>query len=416
MNTEFLPAWPFAVSYPLLFGALLLGGLLGGEAARLLRLPRILGYVAVGFLIAPLARAANLDPLLDQARIFVDLALGLVLFDLGRRMDLQWMKRDWTLAAAGLAESLLAYFAVFGVLLAFDYSAVKAGIVASISMATSPAVVLLLVQDTRAEGQVTERSLNLVALNSLLASILTTIMLTSAHLESRVEPEMAILHPAYLFAGSLMLGWLAASTARVCARAVGKTKELHFTLIAAIVVAAVGIAAVLKLSVILALLAFGLFTRNDARNYDLLNVNLAPASRLLYIVLFVITGASLPPEALLGGGAMGLLLAFARAAGKFVGVLSFGSLGGLRLRQSAGLAATLLPMSTLALMLHHAVARQYPAFGAEIGAAFLSMILVMEVVGPLAVQWGLRMAGETEPAVLSATGRHAARSDLAEEA
>jgi len=104
MNTEFLPAWPFAVSYPLLFGALLLGGLLGGEAARLLRLPRILGYVAVGFLIAPLARAANLDPLLDQARIFVDLALGLVLFDLGRRMDLQWMKRDWTLAAAGLAE------------------------------------------------------------------------------------------------------------------------------------------------------------------------------------------------------------------------------------------------------------------------------------------------------------------------
>ncbi|HST01706.1 MAG TPA: sodium:proton exchanger, partial [Usitatibacter sp.] len=76
MTTEFLPAWPFAVSYPLLFGALLLGGLLGGEAARMLRLPRILGYVAVGFLIAPLARAANLDPLLDQARIFVDLALG----------------------------------------------------------------------------------------------------------------------------------------------------------------------------------------------------------------------------------------------------------------------------------------------------------------------------------------------------
>jgi Kef-type K+ transport system membrane component KefB len=415
MNTDFLPAWPFAVSYPLLFGVLLLGGLLGGEGARLLRLPRILGYVAVGFAIAPVARALNLDPLLDQARIFVDLALGLVLFDLGRRMDLQWMKRDWTLAAAGLAESLLAFLAVFACLIALDFAAVKAGIIAAISMATSPAVVLLVVQDTRAEGQVTERSLNLVALNSLLASILTTIMLTSAHLESRMDPETAILHPAYLFVGSLFLGWLAASTARVCARAVGKTKELHFTLIAAMVVGAVGIAALLKLSVILSLLAFGLFTRNDARNYDLLTVKLAPASRLLYIVLFVITGASLPPQSLLAGGAVGLVLALARFAGKFAGVVGFGLLGGLRMRQATGLAATLMPMSTLALMLYQAVARQYPEFAIDIGDAFLATILIMEVLGPLAVQWGLRMAGETEPEAL-ATGRHPARPDLASEA
>ena len=415
MNTEFLPAWPLAVSYPLLFGVLLLGGVLGGEAARGMKLPRILGYVAVGIVFAPLARAANLAPLLDHARIFVDLALGLVLFDLGRRMDLQWMKRDWTLAAAGLAESLFAFFAVFAVLLAFDFPAVMAGIVAAISMATSPAVVLLIVQDTRSEGQVTERALNLVALNSLLASILTTIMLTTAHLESRMDPETAILHPTYLFVGSLLLGWLAASTARVCARAVGKTKDLHFTLIAAVVVGAVGIAASLKLSVILSLLAFGLFTRNDARNYDLLNVKLAPASRLLYIVLFVITGASLPPEALLEGGLAGLALAGARAVGKASGVLIFSTLGGLRPRQAGGLALTLMPMSTLALMLDYDVSRAYPAFADAIGGTFLAMIMWMEILGPLAVQWGVRMAGETEPDP-NATGRHAALAEPASEA
>ena len=41
----------------------------------------------------------------DEGRIFVDLSLGLVLFDLGRRMDLKWMKRDWTIAACGFAEA-----------------------------------------------------------------------------------------------------------------------------------------------------------------------------------------------------------------------------------------------------------------------------------------------------------------------
>src|SRR5207302_1680330 len=44
MNPAFLPQLPFALSYPLLFGLLLVAGMLGGEAARAVRLPRLLGY------------------------------------------------------------------------------------------------------------------------------------------------------------------------------------------------------------------------------------------------------------------------------------------------------------------------------------------------------------------------------------
>jgi len=91
MNLSFLPSMPFEMSFPLLFGVLLVAGMVGGEMARSARLPRIIGYVLVGFAMAPLAHLIGLDLLLDEARIFVDLALGLVLFDLGRRMDLQWM-------------------------------------------------------------------------------------------------------------------------------------------------------------------------------------------------------------------------------------------------------------------------------------------------------------------------------------
>jgi Kef-type K+ transport system membrane component KefB len=415
MTLGFLPSLPFEMSFPLLFGVLLVAGMLGGEIARGLRLPRIIGYVVVGFMLAPLTQAMGIDPLLEGARIFVDLAIGLVLFDLGRRMDLNWMKRDWTLAATGLAESFLAFGAVFATLLAFDFAPVKAGIAAAIAMATSPAVVLLIIQDTKAEGQVTERALNLVALNSLLASILTTILLASAQLESRMDIEGSLLHPAYLFVGSLVLGGAVAALARVVARAVEKTKDLHFTLIAGMVVAAVGLAILLKLSVILSLLAFGLFTRNDARNYDLLNVNLAPASRLLYIVLFVITGASLPLPALFAGGLAGVAVAGARILGKLVGVLAIAPIGGLKPRQAMGLACALMPVSTIALVLHHDVTRVFPAFGSDLTSAFLGMVIVMEIVGPIAVQWGLKLAGETAPGeeIGVATGRHAVRAPSA---
>lgn len=397
MNLSFLPSLPFEMSYPLLFGALLVAGMLGGETARLLRMPRIVGYIVVGFLIGPLVQAMHMRPLIEEARIFVDLALGLVLFDLGRRMDVRWMRRDWTLAASGIAESMLAFLAVFATLVAFRFPPVQAGLAAAIAMTASPAVLLLVVHDTRSEGQVTERALNLVALNGLLASILATIMLGSAHFEARMDVETAVLHPAYLFLGSVALGGAMAAVARFIARTVEKDREVHFSLIAGLVVAAVGLASLLKLPVILALLAFGLFARNDQRGYDLLNVNLAPVGRLLYIVLFVITGASLPLGLIAGTLGLTLALVAARAAGKMVAVLAIAPMGGLRMQQAIGLGLAMLPMSSLPLLMLHDILRVFPRFGTELTATLLSAIVVMEILGPLAVQFGLRLAGESMP-------------------
>jgi Kef-type K+ transport system membrane component KefB len=398
MNTSFLPSLPLQLSYPLLFGVLLVAGMMGGELARLLRMPRIIGYVIVGLVVGPLANTAGMGLLVDEARIFVDLALGLVLFELGRRMDLTWMKRDWTLAAMGIAESALSFAAVFAVLLAFNFSPVKAGLAAAIAMTTAPSVLLFMTHETRSEGQVTERALNLAALNGLLASIIVTIMLGSAHFaSSRVDLDTAVLHPLYLFCGSLLLGLFMAWFTRVIARSVERSSDMHFTLIAGMVVAAVGLASLLRLPVILALLAFGLFARNDERGHDLLNVSLAPIGRLLYIVLFVITGASLPVQSLAAAGGIALALAGARLAGKFIGIAMFTPASGLRMKQGVALGLCMAPMSTLALLMQHDIGRLFPSFETELAAAFLGAVLIMEIVSPFAVQYGLRLAGETLP-------------------
>lgn len=397
MDLRFLPTLPLTLSYPLLFGTLLVAGMLGGEVARRLRLPRIIGYVLVGFAIAPAAAAMNLGPLLDEARIFVDIALGLVLFDLGRRLDIGWLKRDWTLTASAIGESALTFGIVFATLLHFGFDAVQAGLAAAIAMATSPAVVLLVAQDARAEGQVTERAFTLVALNSLLASVIVTILLATLHYEVRLDLDTAVLHPLYLFAGSLALGGAMASLARTLARRLDRSPELHFTLVAGLVVAAVGLAQTAKVSVILALLAFGMFSRGLEHRHDLMAVDLGRASRLFYVVLFVITGASLPLSAFETAGWVVAAFVAARTAAKFAGVLLFAPLGGVRVRQALALGATLLPMSSLALLLQHDVVRLYPEFGQSLAAVLLASVIVMEIAGPLAVQWGLRFAGETPP-------------------
>ena len=393
----FLPALPLTLSYPLLFGVLLVAGMLGGEAARHLRLPRIVGYVLVGFAVAPMASAMNIGPLLDEARIFVDIALGLVLFEVGRRMDLAWLKRDWSLAATSVGECALVFSLVFAGLSALDFAPLQAGLAAAIAMATSPAVVLLVAQDSRAEGQVTERALTLVSLNSLLASVVVTMLLATVHYEVRLDLTRAVLHPLYLFAGSLALGGAMASLGRALAGRIERSPELHFTLVVGLVVASVGLAQAGKLSVILALLAFGMFSRGEGRGNELMAVDLGRASRLFYVVLFVITGASLPLEAFETAGVAAAVLVAARAAGKVAGVLAFAPLGGVRVRQALALGATLLPMTSIALLLQHDVARLYPEFGQQLAAVLLASIVVMELAGPLAAQWGFRFAGEAAP-------------------
>jgi Kef-type K+ transport system membrane component KefB len=331
--------------------------------------------------------------------------LGLVLFELGRRMDLKWMRRDWTLAAMGFAECAFSFAAVFFTLRAFGYEPVLSGLAAAIAMTASPAVLLFIVHDTRSEGQVTARAFNLVAMNGLLASTVATLLLASAHLRTSVSIETAILHPLYLFIGSLVLGALMAMASRTVARSVQRSPDVHFTLIAGMVVAAVGLAVLLRLPVILALLAFGLFARNDERGHDLLNVNLAPVGRLLYIVLFVITGASLPLHSLAVAGGLAVAFVIARFVGKFAAVLIFAPLGGLRMRQAVGLGLALTPMSTLALLMAHDIGRLFPGFERDLGMVFLGAILIMEFVSPFAVQWGLNLAGETVP---DATGKYRA--------
>jgi Kef-type K+ transport system membrane component KefB len=209
----------------------------------------------------------------------------------------------------------------------------------------------------------------------------------------------------YLFAGSIALGATMAAATRVIARSVERSSDMHFTLIAGMVVAAVGLATLLRLPVILSLLAFGLFARNDERGHDLLNVNLAPVGRLLYIVLFVITGASLPLDSLSKAGGLALALVLARFVGKFAGVLIFAPLGGLRMKQALGLGLALTPMSTLTLLLSHDIGKLFPGFAHDLGNVFLGAILLTEIVAPFLVQWGFTMAGET---VTDATGRYQA--------
>jgi Kef-type K+ transport system membrane component KefB len=392
---DFLPAFPPVPGELTMAGAVLLAGLASGELfRRVLRLPRITGYLLAGIMLGPGALGVIGSDLLNGVRVVLDIAVGLILYELGSRLDLGWLRRNPWLLATSVAESALAFLFVFAALLWLDIGLLLAAVAAAIGMGTSPAVLLMVVHEQRAEGPLTEQAVNLTALNNAFAVVVVTMLLAYLHLEYQGGVVVLLLHPIYLLLGSVALGYVASTVTLWLAGWIGKREVLQFALLVAMILLAVGTAAALELSLLLTLLAFGVFARNRDRNHRLLPVEFGPTAQFFFIGLFVLTGAYLEWDELAVAGWAGLVYALVRLLGKLVGLLAFAPLSGLRLRKAALLGLALTPMSAVAVLLVDFTRGVYPAFGVELSAIVLAAVLVLSLVGPAATQIALRLAGE----------------------
>src|SRR5688500_10917509 len=204
---SFLPQNDFVLNNLLLFGVLLLAGLLSGHVfSSILKIPRIVGYIAVGILLGPAGLNWLSDTMLNGAQVFVDIGLGLVLYELGNRLDIKWLTRDRWLMATGVTESALAFIFVYAALYWLDVPPLIAALLGAMAISTSPAVITQLTKEFRAEGAVTERALSFTALNNVIAFFVIAMLLPAVHLQHNPDGIVEIFHPVYLLAGSLISG------------------------------------------------------------------------------------------------------------------------------------------------------------------------------------------------------------------
>lgn len=398
-DLAFLPHVPLLVSQLTWFGLLLLVGLMAGELARrYARLPRITGYVLAGALLGPEASGLLTRDMLFDLRLLIDLSIGIVVVELGFRLSLEWLQRNRWLPLAALAESLLCFVAIFATLLAFGFRPLLAATAAAIGTATSPAVITIVAGDLRAEGQVTERMLLFTACNTVFAYVALTLLLPFLHIEQGRELTTALLHPIYIFAGSVLLGYLACRLLLGLAAWIGKREDRQFVLLVAMVVVTIGVAHTLNFSVPVALITVGVLARNRDRRHALLPVRFGPGGQIFYLILFVLTGAGLELHAF-GAATAAAVAAFilVRFAGKALAVLALAPRTGLGLQPAGWLAVTLLPLSGQAVVMVQDTISLYPSFGRELAAVVLSAVVVLELLGPIATQFALKRAGEARP-------------------
>lgn len=394
----FLPSWPpELVSIPW-YALLLLAAAIAGESVhRWLHLPRLLGWIAAGFVLGPQLSGLIDANALAGMRGVLHVAIGVVLFQLGQRVDVGWLRRNpWLLATSAL-ESALGFAAVFVVLLLLGVRPLLAAVAAAIGIATGPSVVLALTRELRAQGQVTERMLLLTSLNCVYAFVAVSMLLASLHQEYSDEVWFAIIaHPLYLIFGSLLLALAFAWVTLGLLALLGRREDAQFISVIALVVAAVYAASMLNLSVALVLLGYGVMARAFDSRRRFASLSFGRLGQILLILLFAITAATLDIDLLPAGAFAGAALVAARYAGKALGVFAIAPLSGLSVRKASLLSLGLMPMSGVALVLMHDTAALFPGLGPQLASVVVSAIVMLEVLGPAAAYFALVRAGEAD--------------------
>lgn len=396
---SFLPTWPPDTAGLPWFALILLVAVLLGEAVnRWLRLPRALGWVACGLAAGPSLLGLVDAIAFEESRFLLQIAAGLVLFELGQRVDTGWLRRNPWLLASSVLEAGFSFAAVYAVLWLLQVPPLVAATAAAIALASSPSVVLALTRELRAQGQVTERILLFTALNCIYAFVVVSMLVAWLNAEYRGGWISVAAHPLWLIFGSLIVAFAFAAFTLWLLRMLGPRPDAQYMCVVALVVAAVAAAQSLRLSVPLLLLAYGTLARALDRDRRFVSLQFGRLGSIALVLLFALSAAGIDLRYVPAGLLAGVGLLAARWAGKTLGMFAVGRASGLSLRKASLVSLGLMPMSGLALLLTYDTAARYPELGVQLTTIMVCAIALLELIGPLTTQFALVRAGEASQA------------------
>jgi Kef-type K+ transport system membrane component KefB len=357
-------------------------------------IPRVTSYVAVG-LIGGLINLPGLTTDVPGLPFLANVALSLVLFELGYRINLRWFRHNPWMLALGVVESFVTFGLIYWVSGWFELPVDHRLIIAALSISASPAGVVRVANELRSAGQVTERVLHLCAINCILSVVALKLVVGYWYLSTSGDIVLAAFGSMYVVATSVAIGALLGVAVPWLLRQ-RSTHERGVTVVFALAVLLLTTASYgLKLSPLLAALSFGIVARERRVHLTNAQRDFGTAGDLLSVFLFVYIASLLNWADVGAGMLMGLLLIAVRAASKVGCNLVAARLSGITERKGLLTGLALTPMSAFAILLLEQTRIYGFAPAVAVLSAMAGMMLVQELLGPLVTQRALMTAHET---------------------
>ena len=395
----------------LVIGLAVFFGTVGAKIFQHLRIPQVVGYIAIGLLVGRSGLGLIDEEALRSLDPFNFFALGVIGFMIGRELHRDVFKKHGRQFTAILLGQGVGAFILVGLVVAavawFVGRDVKTAVVmgllfGAISSATAPAATTNVMWEYKTRGILTTTTMAIVALDDGLAVALFSI---SASIGLQIMGQTdggfgpAVGHAAYELGGGLALGVGSGVALNFILRR-AREHEGALAFIIGAVALVVGLAMLLGVDTILASMALGavlvnLAPRRSKRAFDMVQRFASP----IYVLFFVMVGAHLYIwEMPAWMWVLVLPYVLARAIGKALGAY-FGA--GLThaaevVRKYLGLC--LLCQGGVAVGLAILASKRFVGEAGEIGVAIIAVIavstLIVEILGPPCVKLAVRKAGE----------------------
>ena len=401
-----LPQGLPAMNVLLVFGLLLTFGVLGGLlAARVRWLPTITGFMALGFAVGPSGIGLLSHEALDGARVLVDIALGLILFQLGVTLHPWIALRNRALVVTSLAEGGATFGAILALMLWVGASPLVALLAAAIAVSSSPAVLMHVSHELHAKGPTVDAAEALVAMNNVLAFLLFSLALPLVLHRSDVGLGTALLLPAYRALGAVAVSvGVAFVVTRIALLTRADELHLRFALVVGAVMLSLGLAVALEVSSLFASLTLGIACRWLQGRSRLTRVQFGGGADVFFIILFVFAGANLHLRELIDYAPVAIVFVLARSLAKAASVYGCGRAFGHPHRQSIAAGLLLLPMAGLAIGLAQTTSGLVPGIGAQVSTIVLAAVALFETIGPPIAAYALRLSGDAGRGAADADG------------
>lgn len=421
----------------LLFGLMLLAAIVGGYAARMVHMPRVVGYLLGGVALQFILRSAiasgeqaalGLETLKAAAvplKAIQDLALGLILFTIGNVFERQRIRATGPrVLRIGLLEMALVASLVFvGCLLvswltdsghAMIDLVVLSALLAAAGIATAPAATLFVLQEYDAKGPITDTILGLTGLNNLVCIVVFYVCFFLFAAFGAVETSGIVgQHPWIAMGlstiGSVLLGLVLGTLISMIHARVPLAESL-LIFFALFVILGAGEEWLLthwgmSYNFLLTALVTGGIFSNVAVNSQKLVTSLQTAGGPIFAGFFVIAGYKLHIQELTHMGWLGGAYVVTRAAGKTIG----GRLG-VRWAQAprrtdGKLGTTLLCQAAVVIGLASFVSASWQhELAHRFTVVVLGSVVVFELIGPFLVKRRVVQGGEVKAITLLARG------------
>lgn len=394
----------------LALGFLLIAAPLGADILSRWQLPRLTGYIAIGFIFGPawlgFVRADEVHTL----EFISDAAVALIAFSAGSELIVGELRaqarRLARLAVGGIG---LPFVVVTGVILALSpwfplarhqpigNVVAIAVVLGTCAAAFSPAATIAIMDETGARGSFARGILNLTVIGDVILMLLLTIVLELARPVAQAGTvDVGAVLTALIGIGAsigagLVLGWVVSRYLH----AVRRDTALFLVVLAVVTAEA---ARLLHLEALLIALAAGFYLENFSPvEGERLRAELRRGSRPVYTVFFALAGASVRLDALgemfpwvvllVGLRMLSLRMGF-RWAGRSPSVeVPFARWGWMGVVSQAGIALGLAMVAR----------RSFPEWGVSLSALIITMIGIHEVVGPILFKRALGAVGELAP-------------------